>query len=66
MRRGLREDWRAIQERGHESTSQAIGRAAWRAGLEGLIVPSHARPKESNIVLFPDNLKRGSRITALD
>jgi RES domain-containing protein len=65
VRLGLREDWRALQERGRESTSQAIGRAAWLARLEGLIVPSQACPKGSNVVLFPDNLRPGSRITAL-
>lgn len=66
VRLGLREDWRALQERGRESTSQAIGRAARLALLEGLIVPSQAFPKGSNIVLFPDNLRPGSRITAMD
>jgi RES domain-containing protein len=66
VRLGLREDWRALQDHGRESTSQAIGRAAWLAGLEGLIVPSHACPKGSNAVLFPKNLRPGSRIDALD
>lgn len=65
VRLGLREDWRALQERGRESTSQAVGRAAWLAGLEGLIVPSHAC-KGHNAVLFPGNLQPGSRIEALD
>lgn len=66
VRKGLREDWRALQNHGRESTSQAIGRAAWLAGLEGLIVPSQAAPRGSNAVLFPDHLRPGSRITALD
>ena len=39
-----REDWRAVQTAGRESTSQAIGRAAWTAGLEGLLVPSFTAP----------------------
>lgn len=64
VRLGLREDWRALQDRGRESISQAIGRAAWLAGLEGLIVPSHAC-KGNNAVLFPDNLRPGSWIKAL-
>lgn len=66
VRLGLREDWRALQEHGRESVSQAVGRAACRAGLEGLIVPSRACPKGSNAVLFPDNLRPDSRIEALD
>lgn len=66
VRKGLREDWRALQDRGRESTSQAIGRAAHLAGLEGLIVPSRASSKGYNAALFPDNLQPGSRITALD
>jgi RES domain-containing protein len=66
VRLGLREDWRSLQDHSRESTSQAIGRAAWLAGLEGLIVPSHACPKGSNAVLFPKNLRAGSRIDALD
>jgi RES domain-containing protein len=65
VRLGLREDWRALQDHGRESTSQAIGRAAWLAGLEGLIVPSRASPKGSNAVLFPENLRPGSQIQAL-
>lgn len=65
VRKGLREDWRALQDRGRESISQAIGRAAWLAGLEGLIVPSHAAIRGSNAVLFPARLRPGSRIHAL-
>src|ERR1700690_2742045 len=36
----LAEDWRAVMERGDESTTQAIGRAAYASGLQGLLVPS--------------------------
>lgn len=64
VRKGLREDWRALQDAGRESISQAVGRAAFLAGLEGLIVPSHASRKGYNAVLFPANLRPGSRITA--
>lgn len=66
VRLGLREDWRALQDHGRESTSQAIGRAAYLVGLEGLIVPSHACPKGNNAVVFPACLRPGSRIIALD
>lgn len=65
MERALREDWRALQNRGSESTSQAVGRAAYTAGLEGLLVPSHAAPGGGNLVAFPDRLRPGSRIQAI-
>lgn len=65
MVKALREDWRRIQDRGRESTSQALGRAAWLAGLESLLVPSHASPGGGNAVIFPDQLRPGSRIRAL-
>ncbi len=58
----LSEDWRVFQDHGNEATSQAIGRAAWAAGLEGLLVPSHASPGGSNAVIFPERLRPGSRI----
>lgn len=65
MARALQEDWRVLQSHGLESTSQAIGRAAWTIGLEGLLVPSHASPGGGNLVAFPDRLRAGSRIQAL-
>lgn len=65
MERALREDWRILQSRGWESTSQAIGRAACAAGLEGLLVPSHASPGGGNLVAFPERLGPGSTIRAL-
>jgi RES domain-containing protein len=65
IERALQEDWRVLQSRGWESTSQAVGRAAYTAGLEGLLVPSHASPEGGNLVAFPDRLKPGSRIRVL-
>lgn len=65
MAKALREDWRRVQDRGCESTSQAFGRAAWLAGMEGLLVPAHASPGGGNAVIFPDRLRPGSRILAL-
>lgn len=65
MERALREDWRALQNRGSESISQAVGRAAYKVGLEGLLVPSLAAPGGGNLVAFPDRLRPGSRIRAL-
>ena len=62
----LNEDWLGIQEEGDESWTQAIGRGAYVAGFEGLLVPSaQDRPDGVNVVLFPDRLRRGSKIVIL-
>jgi hypothetical protein len=62
----LDEDWLAIQQGGQESWTQAIGRGAFEAGFEGLIVPSaRDRPNGENLVIFPTNLRRGSRIDVI-
>ena len=50
------EPWRAVQHGGQEALTQAIGRLACEAGIEGLLVPSAARAKAANLVLFPDQL----------
>jgi RES domain-containing protein len=62
----LDEDWLGIQEESEESWTQAVGRGAYLAGFEGLIVPSSQdRPDGKNIVIFPDRLRRGSKIVIL-
>lgn len=51
-------DWRDDNrfER-RESVTQAVGRACYDAGFEGLIVPSQAdSPKGVNVVIFPEKL----------
>lgn len=62
LRAALDEDWRSLQAGGRESTSQAIGRAAFELRLEGLLVPSHATRTRMNLVSFPDNLLPGSQL----
>jgi RES domain-containing protein len=57
-----REDWRATQQAGREATSQAVGRAAFHVGLEGLLVRSYASPRYINLVAFPDNFFPGSSL----
>ena len=52
----LSEDWRAIMERAEEPTTQAMGRAAFKAGLKGLMVASKPDPAGVNLVVFPDVL----------
>lgn len=62
----LDEDWLGIQEEGEESWTQAVGRGAYVAGFEGLIVPSSQdRPDGVNVVIFPDQLQSGSKIVIL-
>ena len=58
----LAEDWRSLQASGRESTSQAIGRAAFELGLEGLLIPSHAARARMNLIAFPDSLLPGSHL----
>lgn len=63
--RMLDTNWRKANARGNEALTQAIGRAAAEAGLEGLIVASSVRPKEFNLVIFLGNLSRRSRVDAV-
>jgi len=50
-----REDWRAATAGGRESLSQAVGRAAHAAGLEGMIVPGVTA---ANLLILPDRAAR--------
>jgi RES domain-containing protein len=65
-RRMRAEPWRRAQEGGREALTQAIGRAAFDAGLEALIVPSAADPAGANLVVFPGRLSAGSRLAVRD
>ena len=60
------EDWKTIQALGDESWTQAIGRGCKKAGFEGLIVPSARRSKGRNLVVFPEQLRRGSHVKLLN
>jgi RES domain-containing protein len=50
------EDWRKLQNQGFESLTQALGRAAFSAGAEGLLAPSARVASGVNVVFFPQNL----------
>ena len=52
----LTEDWRAANAAGEEARTQTIGRLAWEAEWEGLLVPSAAHPSGVNLIIFPGNL----------
>ncbi len=55
------DDWRRANAKGTESLTQAIGRAAYLIGAEGLIVP--ACDGKKNVVWFPGNLATASNVT---
>ena len=55
-RRMLDEPWREEQNKGREALTQAIGRLAFEAEAQGLLVPSAARKCGANLILFPANL----------
>ena len=54
------EAWRDLQEQGREARTQALGRIAYEAEWEGLLVPSTAHRGGANLVIFPANLLAGS------
>lgn len=62
----LAEDWRQVMGRGDEPTTQAIGRAAFDAGLQGLLVPSKPSPAGKNLVLFPERFTTRTCVAVLN
>lgn len=62
----LKETWWIENQKGREAFTQAAGRAAMAAGFEVILVPSAAdAPRGVNAVVFPENLRKGSRWTVL-
>jgi RES domain-containing protein len=59
----IQQDWRHEQRAGREALTQALGRAAFHCSLEGLLIPSAARPGGSNLAVFPTNLLSSSSIS---
>ena len=55
-------DFRADNRAGKEALTQAIGRAAWSEGYDGLLVPSSARRGARNLISFPQNMRAGAHI----
>jgi RES domain-containing protein len=53
--RMLGEPWREKQKKGREALTQAIGRLAYEADLQGILVRSAARRAGTNLILFPAN-----------
>lgn len=52
----LAEDWRKVNDAGHESQSQAFGRAAHDVGAQGILAPSARVPDGINLVYFPESV----------
>ena len=61
----LAEDWRKVNDAGHESQSQAFGRAAHDIGAEALLVPSARVRGGVNLVYFPESVASPSGIEIL-
>lgn len=59
----LTEDWQKINTGGFENLSQALGKALWHCGFEGLIAPSARDRRGRNLVWFPEYLKHGSSVS---
>lgn len=61
----LAEDWHKVNDAGHESQSQAFGRAADDLGAEALLIPSARVPGGMNLVYFPQSLAGRSHVEIL-
>ncbi len=61
----LAEDWRKVNDAGHEALSQALSRAAHASGAEGLLTPSARVAGGINLVYFPDSLAGSSEVEIL-
>jgi hypothetical protein len=59
----LNEDWQKINTGGFENLSQALGRAVWQCGFEGLIAPSARDKRGRTLIWFPDHLQSGSFVS---
>ncbi len=66
LRQSLEEDWRAINSRAAEALGQAIGRAAFNAGIEALLTPSSVDKEGTNLAIFRDSLLSGSTLKVLN
>jgi RES domain-containing protein len=55
-KRMILEPWREEQRMGREALTQAVGQLAFDLDVQALLVPSAARKRGSNLILFPANL----------
>jgi RES domain-containing protein len=61
----IAEDWRRLNDQGREALTQAIGRAAFEASFEGLLVPSAQNEEGRNLVVIRDNILPHSELREL-
>lgn len=54
------EEWQKLNAKGRETQGQALGRALFDARVEAFLVPSARIPGATNLVIFPQNLRRTS------
>lgn len=62
----LEEGWQQLNEKGLESRGQALGRALFDSGVEGIMVPSARVVGAMNLVVFPENLLKSTQQTVLE
>jgi RES domain-containing protein len=54
----LVQEWEEEQTAGREAFTQAVGRACFEAGIDCLLVPSARLAGHSNLVAFPEALRK--------
>lgn len=64
--RMLEARWEQENAAGHESISQAVGRAVAAAGFTAMVVPSAAVTRGANLVVFPELLGARDRVEVCD
>jgi RES domain-containing protein len=62
----LGEPWWLLQDRGREALTQALGRLARDHGFAALLAPSAARPRGTNVVIYPDRIGAGGRLAVVN
>jgi RES domain-containing protein len=55
-------DWRQENTAGREAVAQALGRAAFDLGIQGIIVPSAVKRSLRNLIVFPANLGKSCHL----
>jgi RES domain-containing protein len=64
--RMLAEPWWLLQDMGREALTQALGRLARDHGFVALLVPSAARLRGGNVVVYPDRIGAEGRLTVVN
>jgi len=59
-------EWEGENAAGREALTQAVGRAAFGAGYEGMLVPSTAARQSYNVVVFVESLEEESMLALAD